>query len=67
VKVEVVQALALDWHAVIAGYFAARARGFEGELADSAALFALDVPLPSSHCIPGVYLDLHLLFSNYYS
>jgi hypothetical protein len=65
VKVEVVQALALDGHAVISWDFAARAGRLEGELADRAALLVFDVPLPGGNCVPAI--DFHLHFPSYYS
>ncbi len=64
VEMEVVEALALDWHTVVAWYFASRTGRLEGELADSAAFLCFDVPLPSGHCVPGVYLDFHIYLNN---
>lgn len=66
VEMEVMQTLSLDWYAVIPRYFATWTGRLEGELAYSAALLTLNIPLPSRHCVPGVYLHLHYYNSNYY-
>lgn len=60
VKMEMMQALSLDGHAIITWHFASRAGRFKGKLADCAALFSLNIPFPGGNCIPCVDFDLHL-------
>lgn len=60
VEMEVMQALSLDGDTIISWHFASRAGRFEGELADRAALFCLNIPFPGGDCVPCVDFDLHL-------
>ena len=47
-----VEALALDGHAVISGHFAAGAGRLKGKLAYGAALLVFDVPFPGGNSVP---------------
>ena len=56
--------LPLNRHAIISGNLATRAGRLKCELTNGAAFLSLDVPLPSGHGVPGVYLHLHYLNYN---
>lgn len=60
VEVKVMEALTLNWYAIVSRHFASRTGRFKGELANSTAFLCLDVPFPSGYGIPGIDFDLHL-------
>ena len=57
---EVVEALTLDRYTVITWHLTTWTGWLERVLADRATVFIFDVPLPGSHRVPAVNLDLHL-------